>query len=103
MRGDMNNRSHERIRLRAYQLWEDRGRPQDTSEIDWFKAEAEMRDAEPMSSKVARQVGAAFGSVVATVKATTRVALSQKHPNPLTFGNPRLAVLGRVLRPLGLV
>jgi hypothetical protein len=32
---------HDRIRLRAYQIWEDEGNGQ--HEIHWFRAEAEIR------------------------------------------------------------
>ena len=65
----MHNCSHEQIELRAYQLWEERGRPQDTPEVDWFEAEAKLRDAEPRFSRVARQVGSVVGSVVGTMTA----------------------------------
>jgi hypothetical protein len=34
--------SHEDIERRAFELWEQRGRPSGTPEIDWFKAEQEV-------------------------------------------------------------
>jgi monoterpene epsilon-lactone hydrolase len=35
--------SHEEIALRAYQLWEERGKPQGSHVEDWYLAEAELR------------------------------------------------------------
>ena len=34
--------SHQEIRLRAHELWQERGRPLGTPETDWFKAEREL-------------------------------------------------------------
>jgi Protein of unknown function (DUF2934) len=58
---------YDQIELRAYQCWEERGRPWGTPEVDWFKAERELTAAEPDGplSKIARTVGAAVGTVVA--------------------------------------
>lgn len=75
--------SHEQIELRAYQLWQERGRPADTAEIDWLKAEAELREAEPTFSKVARRFGTVLGSMAATVKARGGASLPKKHPGLL--------------------
>ena len=36
------NTLHEKIALRAYRLWEERGSPIGSSEEDWFRAEREM-------------------------------------------------------------
>jgi len=35
----------ERVRQRAFELWEQRGRPIGSAEVDWFRAEKEI-DAE---------------------------------------------------------
>ena len=45
----------ERVRQRAFELWEQRGRPIGSSEVDWFRAENEI-DAElnPLKKLAAR-------------------------------------------------
>jgi hypothetical protein len=64
---DYTSRSHEQIELRAYQFWEDRGRPCGTPQIDWFRAEQELAIIEPegVLLRVAREVGSAVGNAVA--------------------------------------
>jgi Protein of unknown function (DUF2934) len=59
--------THEEIELRAYHLWEARGRPYGSPEVDWFNAEQELAGTEPggVLSKVARGIGSALGSAVA--------------------------------------
>jgi hypothetical protein len=84
--------SHEQIEMRAHQLWLERGQPSDTSEIDWFKAEAELRDAEPTFSKAARQLGTVIGSLVASARAA-QTLIHEKHPHPLTPVSGRRTVL----------
>jgi hypothetical protein len=61
---------HEAIELRAYQFWEERGRPWGTPDVDWFKAEEELSRGKAPSgvSSLARELGSAFGSVVAFLK-----------------------------------
>ena len=67
------NPSHEQIKLRAYQLWEERGRPCGTSEEDWLKAERELIEQPPgILTKLAREVGSVIGSSVASLKVTGR-------------------------------
>ena len=63
---DHPNPFDEQIRSLAYSLWEKRGRPLDTPEVDWFEAEIAFKSsvADPLS-RVARQVGSVLGSVVA--------------------------------------
>ena len=34
---------HEEIARRAYQLWEERGKPHGSHEEDWYRAEDELR------------------------------------------------------------
>jgi hypothetical protein len=36
------NSTEVEIRLRAYELWEERGRPDGTPDDDWFRAEQEL-------------------------------------------------------------
>ncbi len=58
---------HEQIELRAYQYWEERGRPWGTPDVDWFMAEQELAVVEPEGalSRIARTVGSAVGTVAA--------------------------------------
>ncbi len=51
------------IELLAYRYWEDRGRPFGSPEIDWFRAENDLRQ-QPILVTAAKTVGAAVGSVV---------------------------------------
>lgn len=63
----------ESIELRAYRLWEERGRPWGTPEVDWFAAERELSadhaadSHEPPSVAAARVVGSVLGSVAGLV------------------------------------
>lgn len=56
---------HEKIQLRAYEFWEDRGRPWGTPEADWFRAEQELTGRGTELTHVAREIGALVGSAVA--------------------------------------
>ncbi len=51
----------------AFQLWQQRGEPWGTPEVDWFQAEEKLKatGAEPALSTVAKTIGAALGSVAA--------------------------------------
>ena len=62
------------IEMRAYQLWEERGRPWNSPEVDWFAAERDIDElhsgqADPESSTVtaAKVVGSVLGSVAGLV------------------------------------
>lgn len=60
---------HEEVKSLAYKLWEERGAPLGTPEIDWFRAEEELDatiDDTPLSI-LAKTIGSALGSVVATI------------------------------------
>jgi Protein of unknown function (DUF2934) len=57
--------TQEQIRLRAYELWEDQGRPWGTPETDWFRAEQELTGPQTELTQVAREIGAFVGSAVA--------------------------------------
>ena len=62
---------HEELEALAFELWQERGAPVGTPEVDWFLAEAKLKDAagqgEPTLSAVARIIGSALGSVAAIV------------------------------------
>jgi hypothetical protein len=51
------------IRLRAYELWQERGEPWGTPEVDWFTAERELKPTNTLSL-LAREVGKAIGNAV---------------------------------------
>ena len=59
------------IRLAAFFLWEQRGRPFGTPEEDWFRAEEQLRDQDehpsgkPPLISAAETVGSALGKVAA--------------------------------------
>jgi hypothetical protein len=59
--------SHEEIEMRAYELWEERGRPIGEPETDWFAAEKGIADEQNPLSKVAREVGGALGNIVSAL------------------------------------
>jgi Protein of unknown function (DUF2934) len=40
-----NEMRHAEIAARAYELWQARGRPQGSPEIDWFRAEHELSES----------------------------------------------------------
>jgi hypothetical protein len=56
--------AHEKIQLRAYEFWEDRGRPWGTPETDWFRAERELTEPENEPTHAAREIGAFIGNAV---------------------------------------
>ena len=58
---------HAASALRAYQFWEERGRPWGSPDEDWFRAENELSSsaAESEISNLARELGTAIGSVMA--------------------------------------
>jgi hypothetical protein len=69
----------ERIQLRAYEFWEERGRPWGTPEIDWFRAENEMAEPNSTLAKVAREVGSVVGRVAAVLTAAGETKASLSH------------------------
>ena len=38
----------EAIAVRAYELWQDRGAPIGSPEVDWFQAESELNSVQPL-------------------------------------------------------
>lgn len=65
---------HDEVELLAFNLWHERGAPIGTPEIDWFRAEEQLKelntDADPALSAIAKTIGSALGSVVALVTAS---------------------------------
>lgn len=57
---------HDEIEILAFQFWLDRGSPFGTPEVDWFRAEDELKgsagDAPPLKA-VAKEIGSALGSI----------------------------------------
>lgn len=62
--------SHKDIERRAFELWEERGRPWGTPDIDWFTAEQEASRVEldGVLIRVAHEVGKGLGKGVARLK-----------------------------------
>ncbi|MEO8594991.1 MAG: DUF2934 domain-containing protein [Candidatus Solibacter sp.] len=61
--------SNQQIEARAYQLWEERGHPVGSPEIDWCRAERELAEKrQGAASSLAREVGTALGTVMAFVR-----------------------------------
>jgi len=60
----------EKIELRAYQFWENRGRPWGTPEADWFQAEQELSDG--TLAKMAREVGSIVGTAASFLAGLTQ-------------------------------
>lgn len=47
---DTQNALHEHIRQRAYEIWEQEGRPEGHADAHWFRAELELRTQQAVSS-----------------------------------------------------
>jgi Protein of unknown function (DUF2934) len=60
--------THQEIESLAYQLWQQRGCPWGTPEVDWFEAEQKLTDT--AVARLAREVGGALGAVVSLVNKT---------------------------------
>ena len=65
----IESEQHDRIQLAAYYLWQQRGCPLGTPELDWFRAEEQSRlQMEPPSNRpvlvsAAETIGSALGSI----------------------------------------
>jgi Protein of unknown function (DUF2934) len=63
------SQQHEFTRLAAFFLWEQRGCPFGTPEVDWFRAEEQIRQqteqpsGKPLLISAAESVGSALGKV----------------------------------------
>jgi hypothetical protein len=68
---------HDEIEFLAFELWQERGAPHGTPEVDWFQAEDELKKECEHGSEaltaVARKIGSALGSV-ATLMTDVMVA-----------------------------
>jgi len=56
----MNAYEYENIAELAYRLWEERGRPEGSPEVDWYQAERELesrRHAMPLLLSIALEPG----------------------------------------------
>lgn len=61
----MERASREQIESVAYQLWQDRGCPWGSPDVDWFKAEQMVQQTSLRA--LAREIGGALGAVVSLV------------------------------------
>jgi len=65
----IESESHEKTRVAAYYLWQQRGCPLGTPELDWFRAEEQLRgQIEPASTRpilvtAAETIGSTLGSI----------------------------------------
>jgi hypothetical protein len=63
--------SHAEVRLLAFQLWQERGAPFGTPEIDWFRAEGQLKPSSvgetPPLIVAAKTIGGAIGSLAALI------------------------------------
>lgn len=66
-------RHHHETELLAFQFWLDRGAPLGTPEVDWFRAEEELKRrseaGESTLTVLAEGIGSALGSIVAAADA----------------------------------
>jgi len=69
----MDTPTHDQVQLLAFQLWQERGEPFGTPEVDWIQAEQQLTSDETQSeltlSALAKTIGSAIGSVAALVTA----------------------------------
>jgi len=83
----MSVTDHEKIRLRAFQIWEAEGRPEGRDEEHWQRAECELslvpspKAAKPSSTEGAAAKKAVAAKKPATVK-TAPKAVSPKRGKP---------------------
>jgi Protein of unknown function (DUF2934) len=52
----------EEIKMRAFELWSERGCPEGSADEDWYRAEREMRDQKG-SQRISNQIQHSSGSV----------------------------------------
>ena len=83
-RGLQNDREqYHSVQLRAYSLWEQRGRPWGTPEIDWLTAERELHENnqgvmhEPPAVVAAKVVGSVLGTMAGLVTSVTDLSTSE--------------------------
>lgn len=80
MQGEQERRHS--IEMRAYHLWEERGRPWGSPETDWFAAEHDLTGEpaqDPPSVAAAKFVGSVFGSVAGVVSTIVETVQAELH------------------------
>jgi Protein of unknown function (DUF2934) len=59
--------SHSQIEILAYQFWLDRGAPFGSPDIDWFRAEDELKNhgaqGEPPLTTIAKKIGQTLAAI----------------------------------------
>jgi Protein of unknown function (DUF2934) len=78
---------HAFVQVAAYYLWQRRGCPIGTPEIDWFRAEQELTKQEDSSGTpalvaMAATVGSALGSVAGLVTSVGNLVHSERDSRP---------------------
>jgi Protein of unknown function (DUF2934) len=74
---DAGMQQQEKLKLLAYQFWQERGSPFGTPEVDWFRTENEVRprmanlEEESPLVAAAKTVGSVLGSVAGLVATVT--------------------------------
>ena len=67
--GQSTTPPHRHIELLAYKLWVDRGAPFGTPDVDWFRAEDELKRTAAESdlplTMIAKKIGRTLGSIEA--------------------------------------
>jgi hypothetical protein len=80
MQGEQEQRDS--IEKRAYQLWEERGRPWGSPETDWFTAEHDLireQSHDQPGVAAAKFVGSLFGSVAGVVSTIVDTVQAELH------------------------
>ena len=68
----LNEFPHREVELLAFALWQERGTPIGTPEIDWFRAEQALKasiDSKSPLVSAGKTIGSALGAVAALVSA----------------------------------
>lgn len=72
MRNQYTALQHQDVELLAFAFWQERGAPIGTPEVDWFRAETELRwearDGDPAIAAAAKMIGSALGTAAAFVR-----------------------------------
>ncbi|MFL6449951.1 MAG: DUF2934 domain-containing protein [Bryobacteraceae bacterium] len=82
----IESESHEKIQVAAYYLWQQRGCPLGTPEMDWFRAEEELRGLiEPESTRpslvsAALTIGSTLGSIAGVAASVGGLFHSEEPP-----------------------
>lgn len=75
---------HQAIQLAAYYLWQNRGCPFGTPEVDWFQAEEQLEQhgendsSKPAIVAVAEAMGSALGSIAGFVNSVGQLVHSEE-------------------------